>query len=1292
MTPVCLKSIPPEKSSRDRGFALVIALSLMAMIFLLLMGLAVTTQIELGSTTASKKQTEARQNALFGLNVALGNLQQQLGADQRTSASPVFLQPNLDESSSVYHWSVVWDTKELNDDGTPNPNYGKDLGWLVSGYENFSSEDSGEKIPPVGSLLKADGEPTDPTSTVVLVGSGSTNEIANYVAAPKVDIGTTGEYAYWIADEGQKADVNLTSRAERGETAYPDNTPNVTTRMELSAPSRYGAQVIDGLETLIWEGDSDLAKAVSRTASTQDMKLADPSLNSGNSIWGNALKDHFHDVTYNSLALQTNTRQGGLKKDLSLLFELDDADFALTPYSGNTNRPEFTNWDRLPPTDGGNYIDPANNDQVSYLFKQPVPKYGENAFIRGPTWHKLRDFYRLYKDVKNNNVQPSVAMRPFGPSAEDIGSKGNEKGYYATMESDNGGDIRNSPNKNDNFLNTTVTVKNGGHSGVKVTRLTKHEVMPIMNRVIYIFSLYEDQGVPKYNYIAETEDGSVPKGGKFEKADGSINAISLVIEPVVCLWNPYNVAIEFQGGLRIRSEGSFGFLFSLAPTTLAAAGQHLPSYQAGGGDGAFNGLDKDILSIPQITCELAATRRTMDGGFLIRTDLILGDDEASIVLEPGEVRFFSDPNTTPTPYNELNKVPDENTRAIHLQPGFNKQGGFILGRRTNLYHEPHNNGIIHQISASSSQPMELNFYPWTGFEDANNPWGDLRSKESIQPTTTLAYVPESELQYGGSLIDTDTTLQYIAISLEGPKNGNTKGKLHHLLYGENGNSGPFPLVVDPSTIGSYPNRKMPFLYMGLYQNPVQPDLALVPSPSEFIGTMSPFSGNVDTQFSHGVNSVPYSYQMGAMSNYTDIQELDDRGFFGEGYSSASENHLVVSEIPTYPMRSLATFQHAHIADSAYMPGQAIGNSWTGGAFNRDEIIGDHVARYTQYDLSYLSNQALFDEYFFSSLTPQMNLVGDVKQSKDLSTTLTGIVESARSSHQLPQLSNERMQYVGTPDVLDSSTGTETTEIVQDLSAIDGFSKTAQYFAIEGGFNVNSLSVDAWDAFLASTLGVDYTYLDPISGYATEGNADLTIFPRATLPNGSSAEHWRGPKGLDDTQRRALAQAIVNEVKARGPYLSLSDFVNREIVNSDTGNKGAIQAAIDSLDVNDAFLYEKAYADAKGYFNDEYLTAYTGVGLPQYLTQADVLTPLAPYLSARSDTFVIRSYGNVKNALTNSIESEAVIEAVVRRIPEFVDGDSDSPETPLTQLTSESNKQFGRRFEIVSARWLSKGDI
>jgi hypothetical protein len=52
--------------------------------------------------------------------------------------------------------------------------------------------------------------------------------------------------------------------------------------------------------------------------------------------------------------------------------------------------------------------------------------------------------------------------------------------------------------------------------------------------------------------------------------------------------------------------------------------------------------------------------------------------------------------------------------------------------------------------------------------------------------------------------------------------------------------------------------------------------------------------------------------------------------------------------------------------------------------------------------------------------------------------------------------------------------------------------------------------------------------------------------------------------LSDTEIDELAAAIVRQVKLRGPFLSLSEFVNRRLDPSDTAlsAKGALQAALD----------------------------------------------------------------------------------------------------------------------------------
>jgi hypothetical protein len=188
---------------------------------------------------------------------------------------------------------------------------------------------------------------------------------------------------------------------------------------------------------------------------------------------------------------------------------------------------------------------------------------------------------------------------------------------------------------------------------------------------------------------------------------------------------------------------------------------------------------------------------------------------------------------------------------------------------------------------------------------------------------------------------------------------------------------------------------------------------------------------------------------------------------------------------------------------------------------------------------------------------------------------------------------------------------------------------------------------------------------------------------------------------------SLAQNIVDEVRNRGPFLSLADFVNRSLTLDDAGIKGALQTAIDTMtlpaQVNSDLWTNTGAAvqerdkpisawDSEHYFggpsSDGYSTRFAYA--PKYLTQADLLSFLGPSLSARSDTFKIRSYGETVNP-NGEVEGRAWLEAVIQRIPEYVDP-RDEAITEPRNLSSAINQRFGRRYEVVSIRWLDASEI
>jgi hypothetical protein len=192
---------------------------------------------------------------------------------------------------------------------------------------------------------------------------------------------------------------------------------------------------------------------------------------------------------------------------------------------------------------------------------------------------------------------------------------------------------------------------------------------------------------------------------------------------------------------------------------------------------------------------------------------------------------------------------------------------------------------------------------------------------------------------------------------------------------------------------------------------------------------------------------------------------------------------------------------------------------------------------------------------------------------------------------------------------------------------------------------------------------------------------------------------RGMRTLTPTQVSAFAAKIVELIgvkhaaadPAGGPYRSLEEFLSPSDLFAGVdaeGNPGAPRS-----------LLEAAIADAG-------INADIAEFSSQWLTQGDVMTALAPILFPRSDTFVIRTYGEAVNPATNAVEGRAWAEAIVQRLPEYLDrsdppetlapafetpSDPENPESAPTQA-HQLNKQFGRRFKVVSFRWLTRSDI
>jgi hypothetical protein len=135
---------------------------------------------------------------------------------------------------------------------------------------------------------------------------------------------------------------------------------------------------------------------------------------------------------------------------------------------------------------------------------------------------------------------------------------------------------------------------------------------------------------------------------------------------------------------------------------------------------------------------------------------------------------------------------------------------------------------------------------------------------------------------------------------------------------------------------------------------------------------------------------------------------------------------------------------------------------------------------------------------------------------------------------------------------------------------------------------------------------------------------------------------------------------------------------------------------DLADGNSGNQPMQMYPNTAHYLDTEHLAgAPTGeVGQllshsPGFVTQGDLLAMLGPALTPRGDTFLIRTYGDSMNPATGNVESRAWLEAVVQRMAEPVTPANSDPSSPAHWQPADA---FGRKFKVVSFRWLSEKEL
>jgi len=444
---------------------------------------------------------------------------------------------------------------------------------------------------------------------------------------------------------------------------------------------------------------------------------------------------------------------------------------------------------------------------------------------------------------------------------------------------------------------------------------------------------------------------------------------------------------------------------------------------------------------------------------------------------------------------------------------------------------------------------------------------------------------------------------------------------------------------------------------------------------------------------------------GEMSNPIPQVEIGSskRGYSYWGNSrspSASNDRVILFDVPRRDLVSLGQLQHANAGRFSYEPTYIVGNSYANLRLPLDNWQASITDTYSAakqlpwaisgafnlYDASYLVNEVLFDSYVFSTI-PQ---VSDDFGGGDLPPTAATFSGLLKGSLQLPNPRYLPYQPPGS-EFIDTKLRDPGTTGVENGS----FFHNAGHLLVDGAFNVNSTSVDAWEAFLSGTHKLPVRKLNASGAIAGFHPTSNVRFPRAASHIGDGmtkssidGSYWTGFRELEQTEVRKLAEEIVKQIRQRGPFLTLGEFVNRKLDSTDLAKSGTLQAALD-LTVNKDLGSTFESSANNGAFNKIPATSTQGAGFPGQLLQGDVLQALAPLMTVRSDTYTIRAYGEARDA-NNNITARSWCEAVVQRLPDPMPA-ATAGGNALQELVKPSSP-FGRRFGLVSYRWLHPDEV
>ncbi len=1177
-----------KNAAASRGYVLVSTLLVLALTVLLVVAM-LSMQRRSGSRTAIDRDiVEARANAMFALDTAISELQRYAGPDQAVTANAEILDDGEAEAIPNPMWTGVWSA-------TPEARANQSLGaFLVSGNERFHIDDTTTEYPeayldPEDVLDRSDENVIEMVSEVERADEAETASkiepvlvVRQPLMEPRAD-GTSrkkGNFAYWVGDEGVKAKVNVLD-------------PFNGTSDDDEKRYRYATAQRSGVEAVLPEFDpenekNDVAGTMGEFALVQDPPLKE-------------VRSYLHDLTTYSKGLLTDTRQGGLRRDLTTAFESDrifEREFAAKKTGVTAGTSLRTN---------DLYTLDTSKLEDFYL----VPEILDTAvksdsnlgrWVGGPNWGSLREYYLLYQRSSSEfpflpHPRCGVKMRHYSFNPYKHGARNDKRDYYQ----------RNSP------------------------------VSPVLSRA-------------QMNVRLRTK--------KIEPAtpdEEPVYQIEWEIQPVIGIWNPYNITF---------SDRTYRF-------------------------------DWEISVFLELKIEGETKRYDLYRLWKDKNSPWFSPNARNCDLQPGENRLFTIDSR------------QDLRRTVNLTANWTEDGAFWV----TLPVDPKNPSSA-PLQVKESQLVHVERVGLVASVENQN-WSD--GLQELQKHNTFFAMKYNDAAGGASANVESSSVRMNNLW----KADDRFGPLNVPDPNDDWGGSPFP-PFRPAQHTTEPVRLASWAYYLRTSN--ETDLGhrnFIDSNVRAIVANSRWDGSVEDRGWRALSWLNDGRNRALLPPGNEEPEADGigryRGFGGNSIGAAGQTHHIVFDVPREPLLSLGQLQHANIGRYNNEPSFVVGNSYQNiripldQTVVRDFAIHDEKGLYDSrgvdvFDLSYLVNETLWDSYFFSSITPDKL---DVR------------ISDLEAGNPLP---NSR--YI-------SHTPSERLKVEFEASESDdeAYDSLGARFVIDGAFNINSTSVPAWKATLSSLRNLEIPVYDPYTDSLATWEQKGIVFSRLSRPyakafnseEGSTADNfWRGYRELTDQQINDLAEEIVRQIRLRGPFRSLGDFVNRSLVDhdpstapvDDTRLSGTLQTALDRVQgVNTGFTGQDIESpvmdvpDSENEFSDVPEAADQGTGYAGYVLQGDVLQALGPVLTARSDTFRIRAYGDkiiTTSGTQEILKARAWCEAIVQRIPEPVEpidaAYSDSrnlvqgPEDIEATYHAVDRPYFGRRFRVVSFRWLEKDEL